>query len=508
MKTKLSTLIFIVSLVSLIGISPKTALAAQAHPAGTLIQSGSSVWQIDESGKKRIPFDSAEKFYSWRLSFDRVVPANIADLALSETTAPEWGDGVLFADNNVIYQISDGKKHGFTSADIFLGQGFTFEMVRAGNLSRLSEGTAITNSGAAHLDGTLLNSNGTILISVNGDAKAFPSEAVFYSQGGTYSQVVPANSRDKTTDLGIMTFRTGTLVNDGGAIWAIQNNTKLGFPSAACFVGFGFNFGSVVNGSTADYKESTNICGANADGTPVNNVAAYTDQYVVANPGQFQVKMETFDLSSGKVRVLTDAADDYDCTASCSEASLKTFADANNATYGMNGTYFCPDDYSTCKSIANSYFWKVIDSKTGLMINERSGLGENDPFLTFDSVGQPKYFKRWSDYKDSNFKASAGINSPSLIENGAVNLDESKLDNAQKTSRSTRGAIAVKGNTLYLLQVYGATVPDSANALKALGVDYALLLDGGGSTAILYEGAYKIGPGRGIPNAVLVQVLP
>ena len=228
----------------------------------------------------------------------------------------------------------------------------------------------------------------------------------------------------------------------------------------------------------------------------------------MGNPGNFEVRMETFDLSSGKVKVITDTAYDQDCTATCPIASLKAYGEANNAQYGMNGTYFCPVDYSECKSIANSFFWKIIDTKAGIMINERSGLGENDPFLTFDSVGQPKYFSKWSDYKSSGFTAVAGINSPSLIENGQITLDISKLDDNQKVRRSTRGAIAVKGKTLYLLQVYGAAVPDSANVLKTLGVDHALLLDGGGSNAMLYENEYKIGPGRGIPNAILVQVLP
>ena len=38
--------------------------------------------------------------------------------------------------------------------------------------------------------------------------------------------------------------------------------------------------------------------------------------------------------------------------------------------------------------------------------------------------------------------------------------------------------------------------------MKALGMDNALNLDSGGSTA-LWSGGYKAGPGRNIPNAVL-----
>lgn len=487
-------------------VSSNTALAATPHPAGTLVQKEGAVWQIDESGTKRLPFDSAEKFFSHRLSFDRVVPANSADMALPEGDTPPWGDGVLFTDNAVIYQVSGGKKYGFTSAEVFLGQGFKFEMVRKGNLSTLSEGQTINRATAKHLDGTLLNSGGMIWTWDKGDAKAFPSEAVFFSHAGNYNQVVTANSNDTHSSLGIVNFKTGTLVNDAGSVWVVNKDTKHGFPSVSCFLGFGFNFSFVVNGSTGSLKPGANIC-AEASGGQSSTIHSYTKQSVIGNPGQFEVRMETFDLSSGKVRVITDTADDYDCTATCSVMSLRTYAEANSAQHGMNGTYFCPADYSECKSIANSFFWKIIDTKTGRMTNERSGLGENYPFLTFDSVGQPKYFSRWVDYKDSNFKAAAGINSPSLIQYGKINLDLSKLDNNQKTARSTRGAIAVKGNTLYLVQVYGATVPDSANVLKTLGVDHALLIDGGGSSAMLYENEYKIGPGRSVPNAILVQIV-
>lgn len=488
-------------------ISTNTVLAASPHPAGTLVQNSGAIWQIDNAGTKRLPFDSAEKFFSQRLSFDRVVPANASDMALPESSAVGWGDGVLFADKGIIYQVSGGKKHGFTSADVYLGQGFKFDMTINGNLSGLPEGSSINSVGAKHLDGTLLSSNGTVWMWSAGTAKAFPSEAVFFSNGGTYNKVVPANSKDSHDTFGVVNFKTGTLVNDGGAIWVVKDNAKLGFPSVSCFLGFGFNFSFVFNGSTSGLKSSGNICAGTED-KPANPNYSFVKQSVVGNPGQFDVAMETFDLASGKVRVITDTAYDQDCNASCPVASLKAYADANGATFGINGTYFCAADSSECKSIANSFFWKVIDTKAGVMVNERSGLGENDPFLTFDSVGQPKYFSKWSDYKDSNFKASAGINSISLIENGKINLNTSKLDNKQLTARSTRGAIAVKGKTLYLLQVYGATVPDSANVLKTLGVDYALLLDGGGSNAMLYEGAYKIGPGRNIPNAILVQVLP
>jgi exopolysaccharide biosynthesis protein len=40
--------------------------------------------------------------------------------------------------------------------------------------------------------------------------------------------------------------------------------------------------------------------------------------------------------------------------------------------------------------------------------------------------------------------------------------------------------------------------------MDALDVDYALNVDGGGSSAMMFNGSYKIGPGRSLPNAIVV----
>jgi hypothetical protein len=41
--------------------------------------------------------------------------------------------------------------------------------------------------------------------------------------------------------------------------------------------------------------------------------------------------------------------------------------------------------------------------------------------------------------------------------------------------------------------------------MKTLGADFALNLDGAGSAALWYDGAYKVGPGRLLPNAILFR---
>ena len=78
-----------------------------------------------------------------------------------------------------------------------------------------------------------------------------------------------------------------------------------------------------------------------------------------------------------------------------------------------------------------------------------------------------------------------------------------ELDEKQTKTKSIRNAIGYKDNKLYLVVAFNATVPDLANIMQAIGVEYALNLDGGYSSAMIYNGEYMVGPGRNIPNAIL-----
>lgn len=88
-----------------------------------------------------------------------------------------------------------------------------------------------------------------------------------------------------------------------------------------------------------------------------------------------------------------------------------------------------------------------------------------------------------------------------LVAGGNINFSE--VPNEPKFGgAASRTFIASKGNMVYIGIVYGASMSESAKVLHALGMDSALNLDQGGSTA-LWHGGYKAGPGRGIPNAIL-----
>ncbi len=482
------------------------ALAATAHPAGTLVNIAGTIWRISDNGTSRQAIDSIEKFYSNRFSFNTVVPANSADQALSNSGIVPWGDGVLFNNNGTVYQISDGSKHPFVSAEVFFGQGFAFSSVLSGNLSQLSTGTSISTASAAHLPGTLVSSSSGAIWEIHdsGTAQAFPSAAVFYSNGGSFASVVPANSAD-ISSFGalpiIAGYRSGTIVNDSGALWEIAGAAKLGFTSASCYTNFGFTFPMAIAGSTSGIPAGAPICGdnPNADG-----LTAYYTQNVSVGGKSYAVSVLTADLSTKHITVSTEDASHATCITDCAVQSLATYIAQDGATGGVNGSYFCPVSYgASCTGKTNSFYAKMVDTKSGTLINAANEYGRSFPFIVFASDGTPTWYSQESQYESSGMHAAAGIGYFGLVENGTVSLQTNLLDDKQTNTATTQGAIGLKGQTLYLVHVFGATVPQEANVLQAMGLDDALLLDGGGSTAMIYQGAYKSGPGRDIPNAVM-----
>jgi uncharacterized protein YigE (DUF2233 family) len=90
------------------------------------------------------------------------------------------------------------------------------------------------------------------------------------------------------------------------------------------------------------------------------------------------------------------------------------------------------------------------------------------------------------------------------VENGAVVVNEQALVLAEKT-KTSRVGLGVKEHVVYVAVVSSATVRDLAYVMQTLGMEYAMNLDGGGSTAMVYDGEYKAGPGRNVPNAIIFK---
>ena len=123
--------------------------------------------------------------------------------------------------------------------------------------------------------------------------------------------------------------------------------------------------------------------------------------------------------------------------------------------------------------------------------------------MAFTSGGAVFYPQANSYSALSGIKAAI-VNYPGLLYNGANIVGNYTLTSAQY-NKGYRGGIGVKGSTLYFVVARSASVPDMATIMKALGVTHALNLDGGGSSALVYKGSYKVGPGRSLPNAIVLK---
>ena len=91
---------------------------------------------------------------------------------------------------------------------------------------------------------------------------------------------------------------------------------------------------------------------------------------------------------------------------------------------------------------------------------------------------------------------------PLLVSNGTVVF--SGNDVAKQSSKGPRSFIGTTGAKVYIGVVYNATVADEAKVVRALGIDNALHLDDGGSTALWSSGRYIAGPGRNTPFGILL----
>lgn len=244
---------------------------------------------------------------------------------------------------------------------------------------------------------------------------------------------------------------------------------------------------------------------SSSSGSETNGDSSYSLQSITTSAGTFSAHVAKFNLATGQFKVITDTANDTDCATDCPTKSLGSYVSAHGAFAGMNGTYFCPADYASCASEKNHFFWKVLNYRTGTMINGTNGLGENDPFFAFTGT-TGRFFSSWNSFMGSGYSAVSGINSwPLLVSNGANVLNPNVLDDKQRYTKSNRGAIGMEGQIFYLVVAKSATVVDLAAIMDALGVDYAVNLDGGGSSAMIFNNSYKAGPGRGLPNAIVVK---
>jgi hypothetical protein len=228
--------------------------------------------------------------------------------------------------------------------------------------------------------------------------------------------------------------------------------------------------------------------------------AGYSSIKVHTEKGDFSASVLSIDLNSA--RMITDTANDSDCSDNCSTMSLADFVSRNGGFAGVNGTYFCPDSYPECSGKKNSFDFSVYNTRLGRWINQGMLSWGSRSMVYFDGSGA-HYMQGANGFSGG---LSAGIvNYPGLLSGGNVQIDDNQsgLSDKQK-AKGTKVGIGVRGTkNIMVVVAYNVNMQEFAYVFKALSADGALNLDSGGSTALYYSGRYMLGPGRGLPNAII-----
>ena len=201
----------------------------------------------------------------------------------------------------------------------------------------------------------------------------------------------------------------------------------------------------------------------------------------------------TFNLSS--ITVVTDSANDDNCSNNCPAKSLAQFISENGGRAGINGTYFCPPDYSWCSGKVNTYDFPVWNNRKKKWMEAEKLFWDGRGMMIFRG-GSPQFYPCAKCSNASSDITGGIVNYPSLLAGGQILVADS--------AKGTRNGIGFGNGKLFLVSARNSSYLDLANIFKSLGATDALNLDGGGSTA-LYDGGYRAGPGRALPNAIIVK---
>lgn len=220
--------------------------------------------------------------------------------------------------------------------------------------------------------------------------------------------------------------------------------------------------------------------------------SGYSRQKVSTARGEFVISL----IVAPGSRAVVETAGDSDCTDNCPTKSLAEHIAASGGFAGINGAYFCPPDYPRCQGKVNSFDTLAVNGRTKSVHNRANNVYSTVPLVAMYGTSLSFYDQtvQWGVDTGSN---GALANFPRLLRDGSVATGD-------EGSKGTRGFIGTKDGAIVIGHVFAASLADTAEVLKTLGLQNALNLDGGGSSALWIEGSYKVGPGRSLPTAIVL----
>lgn len=220
--------------------------------------------------------------------------------------------------------------------------------------------------------------------------------------------------------------------------------------------------------------------------------SGYSRQSVSTSRGNFVIAM----IVAPGARAVIETASDSDCSDNCPTKSLAEHIGASGGFAGINGSYFCPPDYPQCQGKSNSFDTLAVNGRTKAVLNRANNVYSIVPLVAAYGTSL-SFYDQTVQWGIDTSSGGALANHPRLLRDGSVATE----DNG---SKGTRGFIGMKDGTIVIGHVFGASYADTAEVLRTLGLQNALNLDGGGSSALWIDGSYKVGPGRSLPTAIVL----
>ncbi len=228
---------------------------------------------------------------------------------------------------------------------------------------------------------------------------------------------------------------------------------------------------------------------------PVNNAppgSGYSRQRVSTSRGEFVVAL----VVAPNARVVVETMDDPNCVGNCEARPLAEHVAKSGGFAGINGAYFCPPDYAQCQGKTNTFDTLAVNGRTKVVFNQANNVYSTIPLVAAYNTSL-SFYDQTVQWGVDTSGGGAIANYPRLLRGGEVATTE-------ENGKGTRGFIATKDDSIVIGHVFAASFADTAEVLKTLGLHNAMNLDGGGSSALWYEGSYKVGPGRLLPTAVVL----
>ena len=226
--------------------------------------------------------------------------------------------------------------------------------------------------------------------------------------------------------------------------------------------------------------------------------SGYSRQAVEVDGQTFVVDILAASLDS--TRVVVETASGSDCGNNCPVSTLADFVSKSSGFAGINGPYFCPAEYPSCNGKTNS-FDTLLMNKNKYYFNSSNNVYSNVPALIFGG-NSARLVGKSSEWGRDSGVDSVIASGPLLLSGGEIRYGDD--NDAKRTQKGNRSFIAYKGKTVYIGVVRNATVAEVAKVLKNLGIEGALNLDSGGSTAFWVNGKYIAGPGRQTPFGIVL----